>query len=246
MGHPNPGPPPEMPPPVGSEERDRWKDELGEDEAKRRMKEWQAWWNAENDYIGDMITYEGKSIDEIPTPWDPSVNYKPIREQGQAAYERWKPEEERLWKYGLDRLVAGGHFTWDPDLNAYRSGGFGPTGIGEDFRDSAGRKISSPASSSRINLSTIGNVTQGIGGFSDRPQPENRPYLKLPSNNYYRGYGSLFGAQSSPSKRRPVASNDPFSELRTGGVTGNNNPYNLPYVMQSQRQYYIPGLSSSY
>lgn len=249
MPAPNPGPPPEMPPHGSSDpespnynpERAAWEERIGRDEAERIKKAWQAWAAAEDDYIRDQIMFEGKDIGEVETPWNPTEKYQDVHEKGQAAYRRWKPEQERLWKEGIERLR--GHFTWDDSIGAYRSGGGG--GNSEDFRDAMGRRIAAPANANRA----VAAVTSGIGPFSPTytPQPTPtdpnlRPFLKMPSNNYYRGYGSLWNASSSPARKRPVASNDPYAELRIGGVSERNSAENL----FRRQQYYIPGLSSSY
>lgn len=254
MPAPNPGPPPEMPPHGSSDpnspdynpERAEWEDRVGEDEARRIKQAWQAWAAAEDHYISDQITYEGKNIDEIENPWGGGEKYQDVRGKGAVAYQRYLPLQEEMHRQGLERLKAAGHFSWDPTIGAYRSGGGGPGGNAEDFRDAFGRRISAPAGSSRAV-----SMTTGIGPFtpgnptqsqtSSRPNPNDRPFLKQPSTGYYRGYGSLWQASTSPAARRPVSSNDPYSELRIGGVADTADTDNL----FRRQQYYIPGLSRS-
>jgi hypothetical protein len=244
----NPGPPPFMPPPVGSAEREAWEDEVGPEEAYAAKKAWQDWFQREQAYIQGEIMWGGKDLEDIVTPWNPNEKYEDVHEKGQANFARYGTEPgmeynvDEMRAEGLKRQIAAGDFGWDPILGVYRSGGRGPDRIGERFKDAQGRDIPAPSGANAFGQGlAYGGVapTAGVNSNANNQGVTSlsRPYLNQPNYAYDRGWSQYLGrTDTSPTKKKSIFSTNPYGDIRQGGV---NDPYNLP----GRATGYIPGLS---
>lgn len=253
-------PPPERPPNVGSKEREEWEDSIGEAEARRRKLAWQKWiqdkdaWVERNlveqvvrgvdpeqaaanigifneherdqSYYRDWI--EGGKLDDTLKGWAEGMygggNPNVTAEHGWVQYgnlyfdgQNWYDANGRLANPSAQQRAAASQ-TYNSQLrNAYSTVGWDPNMVGAS--GAYGGALNSP------------NLSAGSGNGT-------RPLKKTPNDTYWRGWAAQYGVKTSPTTKQPVLSENPYGDLRTGGVTG------IPAEFQNELPYgYIPGLS---
>ena len=155
-------PAPPRPPNVGSEERERWKDEIGEDEAVRQMKAWQDWWNKEN-------TFQENALKEAygHQDWESTLKglgYEDVREKGASVYAKFRERNAEAEKLGYKDWqdmsgkqawgkVRDTHYTFDSPSGLYvNSGTAGANDYDAwDWRSATGERVGSPRKSQNMS-----------------------------------------------------------------------------------------------
>lgn len=193
------GQPPERPPNIylsdGSRnpERDEWVDRVGEAESQRIMKEWQAWFNREQDEIYKGIG-SGKSLEDL--------GYEDAPEKGRTVFARYSPEEQariRKETFGRTRDV---HYAQDPVSGLYVNPGTAGAGDWENYewRDATGNWVRPPQKSSFYDQFYGNQGSTYNAAAYDRP-PGTRPqgqmatpgYVSRPPGATGRGSGTSGG-----------------------------------------------------
>lgn len=261
-------PMPEMPPhgsadpssPNFNPERAKWIDDHPTGTA-----EWQAWIQGREHAIDDdlLAGMSGNQAYELARGDEGRKEGRP----DQLVRDYISEREGEFNKRGLNYAIQYGHAFADPGSGTYYN--YDPRTGEFTFRDArTGQNVGVPngaieriiASGGLSNFTTASGapVTAAMGGYGGayggtlnsgniaNPQKasaqnaaSSRPYLKEPNDSYYRGWENYFGQGKNPTKKKPVASYDPYGDLRTNG----SNPYGLPEAMTGSSTYYIPGLS---
>jgi len=216
-------PAPERPPNVGSEERDRWKDEIGEDEAKRRMKAWQDWWNEENTFQENAIA-EGYGHGD----WESilrGLGYEDAHEKGGATFAKFRErnaDAERLgYKDWQDMIgqqswgrIRDTHYGFDPVSGLYVNS---PGGVKAGDWDSFDWR--DPKTGARVNTPTkhgLGASSAGAGGASQYMGGSYAP-ANLNAASYEP---TLFGVRPAPGTTMRESTGGVSSTSRGGSGTG--------------------------
>lgn len=190
------GEPPPRPPNVGSKEREEWEARLGPAAAYQAKKDWQDWFNKEQEIISRALGNDtsGRPVEDMLL----DLGYENAHERGATVYSRYPQEEaDRLRKEAFARAIQGKHY--EPFAGAGE--GWYHVSNNPDWRtwetfDNMGKRVPMSASMMERLQGAYGLPTGQSPTAPNAPafpvQQAPRPYLNVDDSSFYRGYRSNY------------------------------------------------------